>query len=495
MMTIHRPRLAALVLAGLAAISPLTAQQPPTRADSAVLRRDYKSLSHLLDSLPNIAPPVFDEERALWLASLPLACIDRLQARPGRGGDNRGAGAAPDSAQGRGRGAPADSAARAVRVTAQSSSDSTGRGGRGTLSGSDYFWVATYRLIPNHKRTRAFWGCTDWHSAVSSTWVTARLLRQYERFALQELAREKLNDHLGKSNLDGELAFFRSPAAGTFERPYGYAWLLKLQSDLRTSPDSQAKRWATNVAPLAAWMADSLVAHINALTRPVRTGSQANTALIMSLALDYADALVNAPLRASLSAAARRFYLTDRQCDTLSESLAAGRGGRGRGGARGGAPADSTNRDAARGLAGGRAATPPGAGRGGTASSSDILSPCLTEAALMARVLPPATFAPWLERFLPPLHSASFAPLTEAPGAGASGNERARLAALAFQRAYALERIVRGLNTTDARVVVLRRLSAIHAARGFELMRDDVSGTHWLPAYALLYITARRSGA
>jgi DUF2891 family protein len=507
-MTIRR-KLTPLALIGLLApLLPAAAQQAPAGPDSSAARRDYASLSELLAALPDVAAPAFNEERALWLGSLPLACLDRLQARPGRaGGSNRGVGPGPatDTAQRGARGgAPIDSAARPVRASGdsvgpQTSSDSAGRGeggrGRGTLSGADYFWVASYRLIPNHKSTRAFWGCTDWHSAVSSTWVTARLLRQYPAFRLKELSREKLNDHLGKTNLDGEFAFFRSPAAGSFERPYGYAWLLKLYAELRTSPDSQAKSWATNVAPLATWMADRLAAHIRALARPVRTGSQANTALVLSLALDYADGTTNAPLRAAFASAARKFYLAERACDTQSESVAGGRGtARGRGAARGGAAvAVNTGAGRAQG-AGARGTGTPGAGRGGNASSSDILSPCLAEAALMSRVLTPVTFAPWLDRFLPPLHSARFAPLTEAPGAGSMGNERTRLSALAFQRAYGLERIARGLPSSDARVAALRRLSAIHAARGFELMRDDITGTHWLPAYALLYITARRNG-
>jgi len=120
-----------------------------------------------------------------------------------------------------------------------------------------------------------------------------------------------------------------------------------------------------------------------------------------------------------------------------------------------------------------------------------LLSPCLSEAALMARVLPAAAFLTWLDSFLPPLQSARFAPLREAPGANSTGNERARFSGLAFQRAYALEQIARALPATDARVTVLRRLSAIHAERGLQLLRAETMGTHYLPAFALLYLTAR----
>ena len=54
-----------------------------------------------------------------------------------------------------------------------------------------------------------------------------------------------------------------------------------------------------------------------------------------------------------------------------------------------------------------------------------------------------------------------------------------------------MERIAHALPSADARVAAFHRLSAIHAQRGFDLMRGDVSGVSWLPAYALLYIDAR----
>jgi hypothetical protein len=63
-----------------------------------------------------------------------------------------------------------------------------------------------------------------------------------------------------------------------------------------------------------------------------------------------------------------------------------------------------------------------------------------------------------------------------------------------LQRAEALERIARALPAADARVPVLRRLSAMHATRAFELARNDASGTHWIPAFAVLYYQAQ-SGA
>ena len=516
---------AAIAFAGVRSTS---AQQPPARTDTVPLRADYRDLAELLEKLPKVAPPVLDEPRALWLGALPLACLDRLQSRPGgRGGAGRS-------------NAPSDTSSTA-RGAVAGAIDSSGRGGGartgvvptgGANTGAGYFWVPTYSLTPDHDRLRAFWGCNDWHSAVSSTWAVIRVLQSYPNSTLRDLTREKLNAHLGRANLDGELSFFRATAeainplpsanqTGLFERPYGFAWLLELAAALRTWPpaDTQAKRWSANITPLATWMADSLGAYFTKLVEPIRTGAQGNTAINMTLALDYADVAHDAKLRTAILSTAKKFYLSDSTCSTQSERVvptAGGRGGRGGGGGRGRASnADSSQRPNDL-TAAARGAPPPTQFGGGGAV---IVSPCLSEAALMARVLEPRAYIAWIDRVLPPLQSGRFAPLTEAiaiptvapspqppavaapidtspagraataaAAATALATERARIAGLSFSRAQSMERIARALPATDPRVAAWHRLSAIQAERGFELMRDDQAGLSWLPAQALLYL-------
>jgi hypothetical protein len=479
-----------IAMASAIAVAPLAAQRPGARdaRDSIPLRADYRDIGELLQKLPTVAPPKFGESDAVPLGAIQLACLDRLQPRvPPRPGQRESAGTADSSAT-------ADSTA---------ASDSARRAPANNR-GDGYFWVTSYRLTQSYNQTRAFWGCSDWHSAVSSTWATAYMVKEYPSSSLQELSREKLADHLGASNLKGELAFFHAAAEsinpipfsgqrGLFERPYGFAWLLKLQSELYTWPDSAARKWATSVAPLAAWMSDSLGAYFAALPTPDRGGDQSNTALSMLLALDYATAAGDAPLRSQIDAHARRFYLGDKACKTESEA-AAGRAGRARGGSEG--RGARTNRAAQKPdtrINDQSAAGPPRPHRRGS-GPGDVVSPCLTEAALMSRVLAPHSFGEWLKDFLPPLESGRFSPLTEAAGGTDSvpARERARLGALSFQRAQALERIAGALPSADPRVAVFHRLSAIHGARGFELMRGEVSAMSWLPAYALLYIEARK---
>lgn len=501
------------------------AQQPAPRRDSIPLRADYRDLAELLKNLPTVAPRPFDESLATWLGALPLSCIDRLQSRPGRGGR---ASAPADSTRGRG-GNTSDS------TNAPPARGATGTPAAATNNGAGYFWVASYTLMNDQDRLRAFWGCNDWHSAVSSTWAVIRVLQSYPNSTLRELTREKLNAHLGRANLQGELSFFRATAeainpipsasqTGLFERPYGFAWLLELASALRTWPDTQAKRWSANIAPLATWMADSLGAYFTKLVEPIRTGAQGNTALNMTLALDYAGVAHDVKLRNAIVSTAKKFYLSDSTCATQSERPAAGgRGGGGGRAGRGGGRAASadTSRLPNDLTASARGAPPPTPFGGGGAV---IVSPCLSEAALMARVLDQRAYLAWIDRVLPPLQSGRFAPLTEAvaiptvapppaqppavapptdttpagraasatAAAAALATERARLAGLSFSRAQAMERIARALPATDPRVGAWHRLSAIQSERGFELMRDDQAGLSWLPAQALLYMTVRK---
>ena len=526
----HR-RLTAICFVLVAALSePAGAQQPTSRADTTALRADYRDLSELLKNLPSVAPRPFDESLALWLGALPLSCLDRLQPRPGNRGGGR-ANVAPDSARGRSAADSTNAAPPSAPARGAAASPAPAN------SGAGYFWSATYTLINDHDRLRAFWGCNDWHSAVASTWAVIRVLQRYPQSTLRDLTREKLNAHLGRSNLDGELEFFRATAeainpipsanqTGLFERPYGFAWLLELASALRAwpAPDTQARRWSANITPLANWMADSLGAYFTKLVEPIRTGAQGNTALNMTLALDYADVARDAKLRAAIVATAKRFYLSDSTCSTQSERVipaGGGRGGGGRGGGRA-ATTDSSRRQPTTPndlTATSRGAPPPTPFGGGGAV---IVSPCLSEAALMARVLDSRAYVAWIDRVLPPLQSSRFSPLTEAvpiptaapvpqapavaapvdttpagraataaTAVAALATERARLAGLSFSRAQSMERIARALPATDPRVTPWHRLSAIQAERGFELMRDDQAGLSWLPAQALLYLTVR----
>ncbi|HET6573541.1 MAG TPA: DUF2891 family protein, partial [Fimbriiglobus sp.] len=95
----------------------------------------------------------------------------------------------------------------------------------------------------------AFHGCYDWHSAVHGHWLLARLLRKFPDLPEAKAIRAALAAHLTADNLKAEAAYFARPESKSFERPYGWAWLLKLAEELHGWDDPDAKAWSRNLRP------------------------------------------------------------------------------------------------------------------------------------------------------------------------------------------------------------------------------------------------------
>src|SRR3984957_10301467 len=86
-----------------------------------------------------------------------------------------------------------------------------------------------------------FYGSFDWHSCVHSHWLLARVLRRFPGIAAADEVRAWLAGAFTPDKVAGEVAYLARPGAGGFERPYGWAWLLKLQSELEAH---DAEPWA-----------------------------------------------------------------------------------------------------------------------------------------------------------------------------------------------------------------------------------------------------------
>jgi hypothetical protein len=353
----------------------------------------FSDLASFYASLPPIAPRPLDRTTALQLSTMPLSCMDHPQPRPN---------AVP------------------------------------------YVWEATYTPVADYETTRAFFGCYDWHSAVNSAWTLVRILKTFPDLPTAPAIRQKLNDHFGASNIAGDLQFFKT--AGTFELPYGYAWLLRLQYELRSWNDSDAVRWAANIQPMASYMSERLITYLKGLQQPVRTGVHPNTAMAMDNALGYARSFDPA-LEAEIRASAERLFRRDVRCNTAAE---------------------------------------PG--------PSDFASPCLMEAAIMGQLMDRELFLPWLDAFLPPLYSAEFRPLTKGLGPEFVKNpaaiaSKSHIVGLAFVRATSMGELAAALAPTDPRVPVLRRLAVIQAATGFPLMGAvGYDGSHYYASWATTYL-------
>lgn len=189
----------------------------------------------------------------------------------------------------------------------------------------------------------AFYGSYDWHSAVHMHWLLARLGRRFPSAKIDSL----FDRHLSHEAMGAELAYLMGPAGGTFERPYGWAWLLKLRAEL------SGTRWEAAVAPLAREISARFRRFIEA-PYPVRAGTHGNTAFACILGLDFARATGDGELLDGVERAARRWYGADRDAPLAYEP-----------------------------------------------SLDEFLSPTLVEALLMKEMLPLTEFAAWMAGFLP----------------------------------------------------------------------------------------------
>lgn len=78
-----------------------------------------------------------------------------------------------------------------------------------------------------------FFGSFDWHSCVHAFWMLARLLRRFPEGAAAPAIRALFDARLTEANIAVECAYLDRPLSRGFERPYGWAWLLKLAAELR----------------------------------------------------------------------------------------------------------------------------------------------------------------------------------------------------------------------------------------------------------------------
>jgi len=288
-----------------------------------------------------------------------------------------------------------------------------------------------YPTYPGHivldaadlRRTRelhqAFYGCFDWHSAVHSHWLLARLLCRLPGLPEAERIRSALNDHLTEANLRAEAAYLAQPARRSFERPYGWAWLLKLAEEVRGWDDPDGRRWSAAIEPLGRLIADLYLEYLPRLTYPIRSGTHSNTAFGLTFALDYAQASAHASLRDRIVARSLDYYAADRNAPAIWE---------------------------------------PGGG--------DFLSPCLAEADLMRRVLPQADFARWLAAFLPALAKGGPTQLlTPAVVSDRSDGQIVHLDGLNLSRAWCMWGIAEALPPSDRRRAILIHAAERHARR------------------------------
>ncbi len=290
----------------------------------------------------------------------------------------------------------------------------------------------------------AFYGCFDWHSAVHSHWMLVRLLRRFPDLPEAKDIRAALAVHLTAKNLQVEADYFSQPNRKSFERTYGWAWLLKLTEELRAWDDADAKQWAKHLQPVADVLVTRYLEFLPKQTYPIRTGVHPNTAFGLAFAHDYAKAVSHKQLLALVEERSRTYFGKDEQIPAKWE--------------------------------------PDGA---------DFFSPSLMEADLMRRVLPAAEFRQWFQRYLPDLAKGEPKTLlVPATVADRTDPQIVHLDGLNLSRAWCMRGVAAALPADNAARKVLINAAARHAAAALgHVASGSYEGEHWLASFATYLLT------
>jgi hypothetical protein len=285
----------------------------------------------------------------------------------------------------------------------------------------------------------AFYGCFDWHSSVHGHWMLVRLLRRFPDLPEKRQARAVLAEHLTAKNLRAEADYFAQPNRQSFERTYGWAWLLKLAEELHSWEGPDARQWSRNLRPLTDVVVARYLAFLPKQTYPIRSGVHPNTAFGLAFALDYARAVGHKPLRQLVEERSRAYFAKDVEAPARWE--------------------------------------PDGA---------DFFSPSLMEADLMRRVLSPAEFRAWFRRFLPGL--AKGEPknlLVPAKVTDRSDPQLAHLDGLNLSRPWCMRGIAAALPADDPARKALVEAASRHAEAALgHVASGHYAGEHWLASFA-----------
>lgn len=289
-------------------------------------------------------------------------------------------------------------------------------------------------LKPPRELRPAFFGCFDWHSAVHGHWSMVVLLQQFPELRYRNEIIQYLESHITTENITVEVAFFEDENNRTFQRMYGWGWLLKLAEALHTWDHPAARQLEQNLQPLTDLIATRYIEFLPDLYYPIRVGEHTNTAFGLSMAYDYAVTLEHNELKSAIEQRAKDYYMNDKGCPITWEP-----------------------------------------------SGYDFLSPCLEEAFLMSKILDRDEFARWMAEFLPQMKDRDFE-LEPGIVTDRADGKLVHLDGLNFSRAWCLY----GIADTLPEYSHLRRIANEHIEYSLpNLVDDSYEGSHWLGTFAL----------
>jgi hypothetical protein len=290
-----------------------------------------------------------------------------------------------------------------------------------------------------------FYGCFDWHSSVHGHWMLVKILRTYPDLPEAQKIRTALNENLTLENILAEVKYLKEHSRRSFERTYGWAWLLKLAAELYDWEDTESKVWSRNLMPLTKAVIERYIDFLPRQTYSIRTGVHPNTAFGISLALDFARKSENKDFEKLLIERSLYYYSKDENYLVFLE---------------------------------------PG--------GEDFLSPALIEADLMRKVLSCEEFFNWFKHFLPGLCKGEPLNILEpAIVSDHSDPKIVHLDGLNLSRAWCMYGIASSLDKDNPLKILLIRSAEKHIKGALSYISSgNYEGEHWLASFAVLTLSS-----
>jgi hypothetical protein len=288
-----------------------------------------------------------------------------------------------------------------------------------------------------------FYGSFDWHSCVHNYWLLCFLYNRFPEMVECAAIETLFNDRLTQRNVEGEMEYFQKSTNVAFSRPYGWAWLLKLYSELASRPTVKHKAWTVSVEPFAEYLLKRLSEFVIHSSYPVRTGAHNNTAFAIVLATDAKiGAFAEQSLFDGFGNSAKRWYFGD---------------------------------------VGYHAYEP---------NEADFLSPCLVEAVCMLRVVSREEFITWFNKFLPSVGEGQPRALFEPVVVNCPDDPHAgHLNGLNLSRAWCWRLIASSLPSGYGGRELIVDSAQRHLDAAITFVQGNYMREHWLATFAALALS------
>lgn len=284
----------------------------------------------------------------------------------------------------------------------------------------------------------AFYGCLDWHSSVHGHWMLLRTLDLFPNLNNRKEIIAILNNSFAKEKLQAEADYFsKYKLAKSYERTYGWAWLLKLDEELQKSQLPEAKIWRENMKPLTDTIVMNWKKYLPKQTYPNRTGVHPNSAFALGFAMDWARTVGDTEFEKVLKEKAIAFYGTETDTPAYLEP-----------------------------------------------NGSDFFSPSLEIADLMSRIYDEKKFADWFYNFI---NESGVERVSEIPEVSdLSDYFTVHLVGLSFSRAWCMLNIAKKLPNNSPKKIYLEATARGLLENALPLLfESNYGGDHWLASFAL----------